>query len=60
MKIKTIVYGASLVLNARTHVYAEAAKIPENNPAKEVIIVEENSGLTINNIPKIATIIAMI
>ena len=49
-----------LVLNARTHVYAEAAKIPENNPAKEVIIVEENSGLTINNIPKIATIIAMI
>lgn len=23
---KTIVYGASLVLNARTHVYAEAAK----------------------------------
>ena len=35
-------------------------KIPENNPTKEVIIVEENSGLTINNIPKIATIIAMI
>ena len=32
----------------------------ENNPTKEVIIVEENSGLTINNIPKIATIIAMI
>ena len=59
MKNKTIVYGASLVLNARTHVYAEA-KIPENNPTKEVIIVEENSGLTINNIPKIATIIAMI
>jgi hypothetical protein len=37
--VKPIVYGASLVLNARTHVYAEAAKIPENNPAKEVIIV---------------------
>ena len=42
------------------HMCMQRRKIPENNPAKEVIIVEENSGLTINNIPKIATIIAMI
>ncbi len=31
-------------LSARTHVYADAAKIPENKPANDGIIDDENSG----------------
>ncbi len=46
-----MVYGASLVLSARTHVYADAAKIPENSPASDGIIDDENSGFTIKSIP---------
>lgn len=49
-----------LVLSARTHVYAAAAKIPENKPANDGIIDDENSGFTIKSIPKIAIIIAVI
>ncbi len=40
--------------------YADAAKIPENKPANDGIIDDENSGFTIKSIPKIAIIIAVI
>ncbi len=54
-----MVYGASLVLVREHHVYADAAKIPENSPASDGIIDDENSGFTIKSIPKIAIIIAV-
>ena len=42
------------------HKYMQMQRRYENKPAKEENIVEENSGLTMNNIPKIAINIAII
>ena len=61
MKNKTLSYKVFTSAEcSNTCRQAEAAKIPDSNPAIEGITDDENSGLTINSIPIIAIIIAVI